>query len=143
MTKKKKELFKDNVTVDTGPLIDYLCNVGVVDIIQNDIIDNKRVKNVIISPVTLTEIFYVLCRQKGEKSAKESVELIKKSVKIELEFNIRELAGKYKCERALSLADCYVLATAKLNSAIAVFKKEQELEDELSKKSFDISIVLL
>jgi len=47
------------------------------------------------------------------------------------------------CKRALSLADCCVLATAKINSAIAIFKKEQELLDELDKKDFDLRITIL
>ncbi len=117
--------------------------MGVAEIVQNDIIDNKEVKNIIISPITLTEIYYIFCRQRGEESTKKLTEKIKSAVRIELEFNVRDLAGKYKCERALSLADCYVLATAKINSAIAIFKKEQELLDELDKKDFDLRITIL
>ncbi|MHA1380731.1 MAG: hypothetical protein ACTSRG_20380 [Candidatus Helarchaeota archaeon] len=43
---------------------------------------------------------------------------------------------------ARSKSKCYVLATAKINSAIAVFKKEQEIVDELNKKPFDVNIKL-
>ena len=143
MIEKEKETFKGNLVIDTGPLIDYLSDVGVAEIVQNDIIDNKEVKNIIISPITLTEIYYIFCRQKGEDSAKKLTEKIKKAVNIELEFNVRDLAGKYKCERALSPADCYVLATAKINSAIAIFTKEQELLDELDKEKFDLRIIIL
>ncbi len=132
----------DKVVIDTGPLIDYLINEGVADIVQKEIIDNVKIIKVIISPITLTEIFYVLCRDKGEKFASEKASLIKNAVKVELEFKIRELAGNYKCKRPLSLADCYVLATAKLNSATAIFKKEQELVDEMKKNQFDVDIKL-
>jgi len=133
---------KGEVVVDTAPLIDYLCNEGVVDKIQKEIINNPDVTNVIVSPITLAEIFYVLCRAKGEEFATEKTDIIKNAAKIELEFKIRDIAGKYKCERAISLADCYVLATAKINSTIAVFKKEQEIVDELNKKPFDVNIKL-
>jgi len=59
--------------------------VGVAEIVQNDIIDNKEVKNIIISPITLTEIYYIFCRQKGEESAKKLPE--KSSVLLELNLN--------------------------------------------------------
>ncbi len=143
MTKKGKIDFNNKLVIDTGPLIDYLCDVGVADLVQNKIIDNKKVTHIIISPLTLTEIYYVLYRQKGDKFALESIEKIRNAVKNELEFNIRELAGKYKCKRALSLADCYVLATAEKNSATAIFKRERELADELSKTPLDVNIHIL
>ena len=143
MTKKEKINFSNKLVLDAGPLIDYLCDVGVAELVQNDIVDNNKVIQIIISPLTLTEIYYVLCRQRGAKFALESIQKIRNAVKIELEFNIRELAGNYKCERAFSLADCYVLATAKINSATAIFKREQELDDELSKAPLDVDILIL
>lgn len=143
MTEEGNLHFKNAIVLDAGPIIDYLSNAGIVDIIQKYIIDNKEVTKIIISPITLTEIFYVLCRQKDEKFASEKVNELKKSVKVELEFNLRELAGKYKCKRAISLADCYVLATAKLNSATAVFKPEEEILKEVKKKQFDVKLVMI
>lgn len=143
MIKKEKNLFKDNIVLDTGPLIDYLCNTGVVEFVQNEVIDNPKIKNIIISPITLTEIFYILCRQKGEIFAKDSIDLLRAAVKVELEFKIREIAGKYKCERAISLADCYTLATAKLNSATALFKKEEEIDNELKNEPFDLDLKII
>lgn len=140
MKKLEKKDLQFKFVVDTAPLIDYLCDVGVADMLQKEVIDNENVSHVIISPITLTEIFYVLCRQKGETFAKEKVKILNDAVKIEMEFRIRGLAGKYKCERNISLADCYVLATAKINSATAIFKKEKELTIEMEKKEFDIPL---
>jgi hypothetical protein len=53
-------------------------------------------------------------------------------------------AGAYKCERAISLADCYVLGLAKLEQADALFaRRERELEKEIEKKSLDVQVHFL
>ncbi len=53
-------------------------------------------------------------------------------------------AGKYKCERNLSLADCYVLALAKLLDATAVFaRRERELAKELLRRPLDVEVLFL
>ena len=143
MKKRKKQDFKDKLVLDTGPLIDYLCNEGIADIIEDKIIENPNVTNIIISPLTVAEIYYVLCRTKGEKFADEKTNILKTSTKVELEFRIREIAALYTCKRAISLADCYVLATAKINNAPAVFKDEQEILEEMNKNPFDVKIEIL
>ena len=107
MKKRKKQDFRDNLVLDTGPLIDYLSNEGIADIIEEEIIENPNVTNIIISPITVAEIYYVLCRTKGEKFAAEQTNILKAVVKVELEFKLR--------------------ATAKINNAPAVFKEEQEI----------------
>jgi hypothetical protein len=53
-------------------------------------------------------------------------------------------AGTYKCERAISLADCYVLGLAKLEQATALFaRKERELEKEIKRKPLDVQVHFL
>lgn len=52
--------------------------------------------------------------------------------------------GRIKCERAISLADCGCIATAKLTRAKAVFaRKEEELLREMERRPFDVEIVFL
>jgi hypothetical protein len=53
-------------------------------------------------------------------------------------------AGTIKCERAISLADCYVLGLAKLEGVTALFaKREKELEKEIEERAFDIPVQFL
>jgi hypothetical protein len=50
----------------------------------------------------------------------------------------------HKCERNLSLADCYVLALAKLLETTAVFaRRESELAKEISRSPLDVGILFL
>lgn len=49
-----------------------------------------------------------------------------------------------KCRRAISLADCYVIALAEKIKGCAVFaKKEKEIIKEIKRKSFAIPIIFL
>jgi len=53
-------------------------------------------------------------------------------------------AAKVKCERALSLPDCFTLALAKIFDCKAYFvKREDEMEKEIKKRSFDVEIEFL
>ncbi len=58
------------------------------------------------------------------------------------EFAIQ--AASYKCERAVSLPDCYVIALAKMTGSTAVFaRREREVIAEMDKRKFDVPIVFL
>jgi hypothetical protein len=53
-------------------------------------------------------------------------------------------AAKVKCERALSLPDCFTLALAKIFNCKAFFvRKEEEIEKEIKRKSFEVGIEFL
>lgn len=97
-----------------------------------------------LSPNVLTELYYIGCRQKGRNYAEDIFKTIMNSgfnVVATPEYALE--AGRYKCERALSIADCYVLAVAKLMDAIALFKKEKELLREIEKRPIDVGIIFI
>jgi len=49
-----------------------------------------------------------------------------------------------KCRRAISLADCYVIALSeKIKGCAILAKKEKELIKEMKRKSFEIPIIFL
>lgn len=53
-------------------------------------------------------------------------------------------AAKVKCERALSLPDCFTLALAKIFNCKALFvRREEEIEREIKRRSFDVEIEFL
>ena len=53
-------------------------------------------------------------------------------------------AGRYKCSRAISLVDCYVLAVAKIQNVPAVFaKREEDVKKELERRPFDVKLLFL
>lgn len=95
---------------------------------------------------SLSEAYYVLCRRRGAKYADGviSVFLDGDYGEILTSTEIDMVAGKYKCERAISLADCYVLAAAKLRHATALFAKtESDLLGEMERRTFDVEIAFL
>ena len=53
------------------------------------------------------------------------------------------IAGKYKCERAISLSDCFTMAVSKNIGYPALFKEEEEICQEINKKAFDVELFFL
>ena len=99
-----------------------------------------------VSPVTLTEALYILCRHVGWNLASKKVTNLVNSGYFIIEDveNIIENSARYKCERKISLADCFTLGLAKYLSAPALFAvKEKEIINEEKKKPFDIHILFL
>jgi len=98
------------------------------------------------SILAISEIFYILCRLRGATFAEDKINNMLKSQVLKI-YKTTELAtetGKFKCERAISLADCSCIATAKLAGAKAVFaRKEKELVKEMERKPFDVEIAFL
>ena len=56
---------------------------------------------------------------------------------------IEDHAALLKCERALSLADCFTISAGEELGMDTVFAKHEELDRELSKKPFKTRILFL
>lgn len=84
---------------------------------------------VFISFITLTEIYYICWKEKGEDAAKELVVLVK-ALPVEIVKSSERIAlsaGRLKANHKLSLADAIIAATAIDKSAILIHK-DPELE---------------
>ncbi len=96
------------------------------------------------TPYAITELFYVLCRRFSSEFAEEKVTLLLESnyVKVEHSSELCLEAGKIKCERRISLADCYIIALAKMLAGKAMFaRREREIQKESDRKPFDVEII--
>ncbi|MHA1283631.1 MAG: PIN domain-containing protein [Promethearchaeota archaeon] len=94
--------------------------------------------------MAIVETYYILCRKTSFNIAKNKIESLIESNIIEIvEINdLVEIAVKLKCNRAISIADCFTIALAKfLNGKAIFFKKELELEKTMEIKPFDIEII--
>lgn len=74
--------------------------------------------------ITVTELYYRICRNDGRKAAQEVVSLIRS---FPVEFvqssdGLNLTAGRLKAEYPLSLADAFIAATALLHKARLVHK---------------------
>ncbi|MGQ9723699.1 MAG: PIN domain-containing protein [Candidatus Jordarchaeum sp.] len=140
----EEELPKGKIVFDAGIIIEQLLSTSRGEIIKEAILNEEILPYV--SHITLTEALYILCRHIGWNLANNKVaNLIESGYFIveDLE-HVFGISAQYKCERKISLADCFTLGLAKYISAPALFAvKEKELTNESKKKPFDVKIIFL
>lgn len=98
------------------------------------------------SEINLTEAEYVLCRKLGVEAAKSKVESLRNSnyLLVADTERVSRVAAEIKCARALSLADCYTIATAKVTGSKALFAfRERDLQREMKKRAYDVELTFL
>jgi uncharacterized protein len=101
---------------------------------------------VFTSQVNLAEATYVTCRKVGHDKARAAAKDLLDSGYIILEENpgIHQIASEIKCERGISLADCYTFAVARVAGASPVFAREEsELTREARKRPFETPPIFL
>jgi len=96
--------------------------------------------------LALSGVWYILCRRLGKQEADTRLESLLESGYMHV-IPTSELIGltsAYKCERSISLPDCFILALADKMSVPALFAlREAELVKEISSKSFGVKILFL
>jgi predicted nucleic acid-binding protein len=99
-----------------------------------------------ITEFSIVELRYILCRRLGLIESDERVDKLLASGYISIEDTLHLIkdASRYKCERAISLADCFCLALAHKSSCSALFpRREKDLVKEMQRKPFDVEILFL
>jgi predicted nucleic acid-binding protein len=99
-----------------------------------------------VTEVGVAELRYVVCRRLGLAESQDRVDRLLASGYVQVEdlSSLIKAAARLKCERVLSLADCFCLALAKRFACKALFaRKERELVEEMKKKPFDVEVVFL
>jgi len=139
-----KEGIAGTLAIDAGVIIELLLQskAGIVirDALLDEIIDAHTTE------IAIAEVKYILCRKLGWEESCRRVEKLLNSGYINMyrTDSLIDLAAKYKCERSISLADCFTLALAKKLGCKALFaRREQELIREVEKKKFDVEILFL
>jgi len=92
----------------------YFLGEKLGEFVKSEIFNRKDIK-IFCNRLCLSELFYVICRRKGEVFARECIDMFLKSqyASVIASDELDMIAGAYKCERAISLAECYVLGLAK------------------------------
>jgi len=137
---------RGNTALDSSALLEYLMGTKAGETVKEYFETLKPEETANCSMMAVSEIFYILCRLGGHTFAENKINDILKSQVLEIHGTtyLAIETGKIKCERAVSLADCSCIATAKLAEAKAVFaRKEEELAKEMERKPFDTEIVFL
>lgn len=116
---------KKTYIFDTSAILTYLEDEDGADYVE-DLLTEAEVGNstILISFISLTEIFYITAREKGESVAQKRVELIQ-SLAVEIEESnntINVAAGKLKANHRISLADAFIGALAEIRNGMLVHK---------------------
>ena len=94
--------------------------------------------------LAITELRYILCRAMGKREARVEKLLASGYLLVENVSGLTASAADIKCERALSLPDCFTLSLAKRLSVPCLFaRRERELLAETERKAFDVDIAYL
>ena len=139
----KRELEGDMV-FDAGVLIDLMTSTPGGIKVKNKLLEGLLTG--FSTELAITELRYVLCRKLGFKKAKKLVDMLISSGYIVVEdiSPLIDLAAVYKCERAISLPDCFSIALGEYLSLPVLFaRREAELQTEIKKKPFNIEIHFL
>lgn len=126
--------------MDTSVLIEYLEETSAGKKFFELIFSNPQIENFYLAPIVDTELKYILCRRKGYDKALKLVSELLKDFIFYSEDNLRDQTAYLKCNFAVSLADCYSLATAKLLDVPIYMKREEEIEKIFDKISSLIKI---
>jgi len=133
------------LSIDSGVVLAYFLGERLGELVKLEIFPPKD-RTFLCNQLCLSELFYVLCRRKGREFARASTEMFLKAqyASVTATDELDAAAGAYKCERAISLADCYVLGLAKLEQAAALFaRREGDLEKEVRRKPLDVPVHFL
>ena len=141
MNEKKNMLIDDtSIVVDTSVLMEILDETQLGEIFFQKVLSITHIQEFYISPLVDTELKYILCRQKGYEDAIKITSEFLKDFTIYSEEKLRDEAAHLKCNFAISLANCYSLATAKLLDIPVYMKKEDEIEKVFSELSTLVNI---
>ena len=133
------------LSIDSGIVLAYYLGEKLGALVRTEIFESEG-KSLYHSRVCIAEFFYVLCRRRGQKIAADYTRSYLSAGYSALADSelVDMTAGTYKCERAISLADCYVIAVAKLQEASALFARHQtDLDREIKRKPFDVPILFI
>jgi predicted nucleic acid-binding protein len=142
MSRGSEELAKK--ALDGGVLIALAVDDPAASKLKEEILRDEALA--FCSELAVVEMEYVLCRRLGWSVAEEKGRyLLRSQVMNIVETGVlMSEAAKLKCERALSLPDCFTLALAKIFDCKAYFlKREEEMEKEIKRRSFDTGVEFL
>jgi predicted nucleic acid-binding protein len=135
---------KGKLALDTSALIELVyaeaAGLKLKKALASDIVEAWTTE------LAIAELKYVLCRELGWVQSNERVSKLLSSGYINLENTapLIDAASKIKCQRAISLPDCFTLALAHKISGNALFaRKEEDLTKEMQRKKFDATILFL
>ncbi|MCD6348883.1 MAG: PIN domain-containing protein [Candidatus Korarchaeota archaeon] len=137
----KKELQGDMV-FDTSIFIEIIAGTYLGRKLMEILLDGKV--NALTTESNIAELSYIACRKVGWERGKENVQKITSSGYIEVLKigSLLDRAAKMKCDRSISLVDCFTITAGEVLGVDVLFaKREDELERELARKPFEVRLI--
>lgn len=123
------------IIVDTGILIEYFSGSEKGLKIKEMIFSNPFIVSVLITPLTLIEIYYILRRKNSKDKTASIIKQTKELTKLIPIDDQIELIGEIKSVTPFSLVDCSSIAVAENREVNVVFKHEKEIDKLLENRS--------
>jgi len=144
-------MFMDNhqkFVFDSGVLLAYIQNENekFTQIMDELIFSEKSTKVVICNQLTLTEIFYIYCRNHGVKKSTVLINDMKSMFEILKIDSLHLIAGKLKCQYPIALSDCYSIASGIAKNAPILFMNEKELTKKIKieiERDYRVNLVII
>jgi len=135
---------KGDMVFDTGVFVDFFSGSRGGEFVYRSLKEGKIFA--LTTELNIFELLYLLCRKVGLEKSKELITKLKESGCLEV-FEVSRLverAAAIKCERAISIVDCFTLALGEEMEVPVMFAvKERELVREIERKPFKIPVIFL
>jgi len=132
------------VAFDSGVIVEIFADSDLGKAIYDRLQDESLIAYT--SHLNLAEAAYITCRKVGHERARRAQRDLMDSgfIRVEDYPRIHTIASELKCERAISLVDCYTFAVAEVTGAAPVFAREEaDLARENKKRPFERPAVFL
>jgi predicted nucleic acid-binding protein len=139
-----KQDLKGRLSVDASALIELVyCEIPglkLKEALKNNLVEAWTTE------LAIAELKYILCRKLGwHESSKRTSDLLASGyLKVQDTERLINEAAKLKCQRGISLPDCFTIALAQDIGGDALFaRNDQDLTTEMKKRPFEVEILFL
>jgi len=125
-----------NLILDTSVLIGYFTEeqLSIITLLDEYIFNENSLITLYGHNLLKTEVYYIICRKKGNNEAKKILEKIENVTNIISESWLFEKAGQIKCKYPIAFSDCFTISLGHFQDCPIFFLKERELSEEIIKK---------
>ncbi|MGV9172852.1 MAG: hypothetical protein ACOC35_09825 [Promethearchaeia archaeon] len=133
-----KLLFEENdeLVLDSSIPIAYLMNEKkqLTSLLDTFVFNEDSSIIIYNHRLSLTEIYYIICRKKSREEAKKVLKNLENIWNIISTRWLFEKASIIKCQFAISLPDCFSISLGIFQNCPILFLEEKELSDKIVKQ---------
>ncbi|MHA1368847.1 MAG: PIN domain-containing protein [Promethearchaeota archaeon] len=134
------------VVLDTGLLVEFLTGTKIGAIIDEMVFKNHFITSVLLTPITLIEIYYIIRRKSTSERARIVINKIREITRIVPLDKFVDIIGELKATTSISLSDVASIGLAVYKDVKVIFKHENEIDNKLKRdgsKTFSKRIIFI